>query len=233
MIKNIFTSSPLRCRLAVSMAVLSSLLLLASCETDSYDKGTGELSLMQADFADITVNSQKQAVCFQTDEGDSYTFVQPVATRWIETPDTTYRAIVYYNKVNTTEAEAVALGTVPTLKPREHWKLQQQPQDPVGFESAWVSSTGRYVNLGLLLKSGRVDDEEGVHTIGLAQDTVLVHANQRRTAYYRFLHDQGDVPQYYTNRRYVSIFIPADRPDTIHLTIQTYEGPIERQFALQ
>ena len=225
--KNLLTMVLVSCA-----AAMSQLLLFASCETDNYAKGTGEYSLMQADFADLSVDAQKQAVSFLTDDGDNYRFRSPVAAQWIQTADTTYRAIVYYNKVSDTEAEAVAVGTVPTLLPREHWKYKMLPQDPVGFESAWVSGSGRYVNVGLLLKSGRVDDEEGTHTIGLAQDTVLTRADGRRTAYYRFLHDQGDVPEYYTNRRYVSILIPADRPDSIHLTLQTYDGLVERQFAL-
>ena len=206
--------------------------LLFACETDSYEKGTGDYSLMQADFALLSVNGQKQGVSFVTDDGDAYTFTEPVTPQWIQTADTTYRAIIYYNKVETGQAEAMALGSVPTLRPREQWKIKEQPADPVGFESAWLARSGQYINLGLLLKSGRIDDEEGVHTIGLAQDTVLVNPDQTRTAYYRFLHSQGDTPEYYTNRRYISILIPQDRPDTVRLSITTYDGVIERSFAL-
>lgn len=208
------------------------ILLLFSCEMDSYEKGEGKYSQMLADFAEMTIDAQKQGVSFVTDDGDAYRFSTPYTAKWIQTADTTYRTIIYYNKVENAQAEVIAVSTMPTLIPREHWKMKEQPEDPVGFESVWLSKSGKYINLGLLLKSGYVDDDEGVHAIGLAQDTVLVNADQTRTAYYRFLHDQGDTPEYYTNRRYISILVPQERPDTIRLTITTYDGVIERQFPL-
>jgi len=66
--------------------------------------------------------------------------------------------------------------------------------------------------------------------VGVAQDTVLVHPDQKTTAYYRFLHSQNGIPEYYTNRRYVSILLPQQRPDTIRFCIQTYEGVVWRVF---
>ncbi len=207
-------------------------LALISCEMDSYEKGEGEYSLMIADFADMTIDAQKQGVSFVTDDGDNYRFSKPYTAKWIETADTTYRTIIYYNKVENAQADVVSAGTVPTLKPREHWKMKETPEDPVGFESAWLAKSGKYLNMGLLFKTGRVDDEEGIHSIGMAQDTVLVNADQTRTAYYRFLHAQGDTPEYYTNRKYISVLLPEDRPDSIHLTITTYQGVIVRKFPL-
>ena len=207
-------------------------LLLLACETDSYEKGTGKYSLMQADLAEMTVNADKQAVAFTTDDGNAYTLTSPFTNKWLSTPDTTYRVAVYYNEVEAGKAEAMGLTLIPTMKPREHWKIESPREDPVVFESAWLAKTGKYLNLGLLFKSGYVDDEEGMHAIGIAQDTVLVHADQTRTAYYRFLHEQGDTPEYYTNRHYVSILLPDDRPDTVRLSINTYNGVLERQFVL-
>lgn len=206
-------------------------LLVSSCESDSYEKGTGRYSLMRADLGLLAVNGDLQAVAFTTDDGDAYELTSPVTTSWLTRPDTTYRVLMYYNKVEDTRAEAVGLSVVPTLVPVEHWRLGTQPVDPVGVESAWLSQGGRYLNLGLLVRSGRVDDEEGVHGIGVVQDTVLVHADQTRTARYRFLHDQGDTPEYYTNRRFVSILLPAQL-DTVTLSVNTYDGPLERRFAL-
>ena len=48
--------------------------LLFSCETDSYEKGEGQYSQMQGDFAELTVNSQKQGVSFLTDEGEKFIY---------------------------------------------------------------------------------------------------------------------------------------------------------------
>ena len=99
------------------MALLFPVCLLCACETDSYDKGEGKYSLMQADFCELTVDGQKQALTFTTDDGDTYQFTTPFTAKWIETADTTYRSVIYYNKVSTTQAEAVSVGTVVTVNP--------------------------------------------------------------------------------------------------------------------
>ena len=206
--------------------------LLFSCETDSYEKGEGQYSQMQGDFAELTVNSQKQGVSFLTDEGEEYTLTTPASSSWIQSPDTVYRAIVYFNKVANGMAEPVAMGQMGVLRPIEHWRFKEQPQDPLGVESVWLTRNGKYINMGLLLKNGRVEDTEGVHAMALCRDKVLVNPDQTRTAYYRLLHSQGDAPEYYTNRRYVSILLPQDRPDSVRLSIRTYNGTLEKQFAL-
>ena len=207
--------------------------LLFSCQTDSYEKGQGRYSLMQADMGELTVNGEKQAVAFTTDDGDSYTLTSPVNAQWIQTADTTYRAIIYYNKVEGGQAEPMGLSAVLTMNPVEHWRFKQMAQDPVGFESAWLAKSKKYINLSLLFKSGYVDDTMGTHHVGLAQDTVLVNADQTRTAYYRFLHGQNETPEYFTNRHYFSIQLPQTLPDTVAISIVTYSGTIERRFALK
>ena len=209
---------------------LSVLPLFLSCETDSYEKGQGKYSLMLTDMGEVMVNSEKQAVAFTTDDGDSYTLTSPATVQWMQTADTTYRAIIYYNKVKEGEATLVSMGQLHTLKPVAHWKLEEQWEDPLGFESCWVTPNGKYINMGLLLKSGYVDDKEGTHKVALACDTVLVNADQTRTAYYRLLHSQGDTPEYYTNRRYLSILLPQDRPDSVCLSLTTYDGLVQRRL---
>jgi hypothetical protein len=205
-------------------------MLMAACETDSYEKGEGKYSLMQADMAELSVNGQKRAIGFVTDDGDSYQLTNPYAAKWIQTADTTYRTIIYYNKVESGQAEMKAVSTVVTLWPIAHWRFKEQSQDPVGFESAWLAKNRRYLNVGLLMKTGRIDDEELPHNVGLAQDTIITHTNGHRTAYYRLLHSQNGIPQYYTNRRYVSILLPQPLPDTITLSLQTFDGTVRRTF---
>lgn len=214
------------------LALLMTACLFGACETDSYDKGEGKYSLMQADFAELTVNSEKEGTLFLTDEGEQYRFETPVTASWIQRPDTMYRAIVYFNKKDDGVAQAVAIGQMGVLHPIEHGQFKEQPQDPLGVESVWLTRNGKYINMGLLLKNGYEEDKEGMHAMALCQDTVLVNADLTRTAYYRLLHSQGDAPEYYTNRRYVSILLPQDRPDSVRLSIHTYEGTLEKLFAL-
>jgi hypothetical protein len=208
-------------------------ILLFSCETDSYEKGQGKYSLMQADMGEVVVNSEKLAVAFSTDDGDNYAITDPVTLNWMQTADTTYRAVIYYNKVEAGQAELMGVVSVPTMKPVEQWRFKEQPQDPVGFESAWLSKNKKYINLGLLFKSGYVDEAMGTHLVSFAQDTVYVNADQTRTAYYRFLHGQNDNPEYFTNRHYLSILLPEDLPDTACVSIVTYSGIVERRFGLK
>ena len=44
-----------------------SIVNLSSCTTDSYDKGQGKYSLMQAELVDMTINADKQGTAFVTD----------------------------------------------------------------------------------------------------------------------------------------------------------------------
>ena len=104
-------------RRLVVYTILLCLSFFASCETDSYEKGEGEYSLMQADLCELTVNNQKQATTFVTDDGSSYTFKTPYTAKWIETADTTYRTLIYYNKVDASQAEPLGIGVIPTLFP--------------------------------------------------------------------------------------------------------------------
>ena len=173
---------------------------------------------MMADMGEVTVNSDKQVTAFTTDDGDSYTLTSPAIVQWVQTADTTYRAIIYYNKVENGQAEYMGLASVPTMAPVEHWRIKEHPQDPV---------------LGLLFKSGYVEDTMGRHLISVVQDTILVNANQTTTAYYRFLHSQNETPEYFTNRHYISILLPQERPDTIHLSVNTYGGEFIRTFAVK
>ena len=212
------------------MAILW-LSLFMSCTTDSYDKGQGKYSLMQAELVDLSINSEKEATAFTLDDGSRFTLTPFATAKWIETADTTYRAVLYFNQLSETTAEPVSLGAVPTLRAVKHWQLKEQPEDPIGMESAWLSKNGKYLNLGLLLKTGQADGNDGTQEVALAQDTIRLNDDQPHTAVFRLLHDQCDVPQYYTSRRFVSILLPDTvQLDTIRLTIPTYEGMVERTF---
>lgn len=213
---------------------LSLLIALSSCETDSYEKGEGRYSLLQADFANLTVDNEKRGVSFVTDEGESYLLSSPLKTSWIQTADTVYRTYLYYNKEDNGKAKVTSIGILPTLIARNAKDFKRQPQDPVGLESSWLTRDGKYINMGLLLKNGRDDDgKEGTHALSLIIDEVRQNEDQTKTAYYRLLHEQREAPEYYTNRRYVCILLPTEeRPDSVCLTVNTYDGVVVKKFKL-
>jgi hypothetical protein len=104
------------------------------------------------------------------------------------------------------------------------------PTDPVKLESAWVSANKRYLNLRLGLMTGQ-DGDSTKQSIGLVQRRIVAHASGITTHYLDLSHDQNKVPQYYTTSIFTSI--PATQfsaGDTIRLSINTYQGPIEKQW---
>lgn len=215
---------------SITLAVTSTTFLLtaalSSCTTDSYETGEGTYSKMNGVFADLLVNGQKQGVSFVTDDGDNYILKNSVTASWIQTADSTYRTIIYYNKVDESTASIMSFSNLPTLRPKDASMYRQQPQDPLDIESCWITKNGKYMNLGLLIKNGRDSNgKEGIHTVSVAIDEIHKNADNTQTVYYRLLHDQGNAPEYYTNRKYVSVLLPtANRPDSIRLTVKTYNG---------
>ena len=127
-----------------------------------------------------------------------------------------------------------SIGILPTLIARNAKDFKRQPQDPLGLESSWLTRDGKYINMGLLLKNGRNDNgEEGIHALALALDEVRQNEDQTKTVCYRLLHDQGEAAEYYTNRRYVCILLPTEeRPDSVCLTVNTYDGVVVKKFKL-
>jgi hypothetical protein len=224
----------MRSKKTVASILMMLTIALSSCETDSYEKGEGRYSLLQADFANLTVDNEKRGVSFVTDEGESYLLNNPLKTSWIETADTVYRTYLYYNKEDNGRADIKSIGILPTLIARDAKDFKRQPQDPLGVESSWLTRDSKYINMGLLLKNGRDDNgKEGIHSLALALDEVRQNDDQTHTAYYRLLHEQGEAPEYYTNRRYVCILLPTEeRPDSVCLTVNTYDGVVVKKFKL-
>ena len=221
-------------RKRVLYAALLCLPFLASCESDSYDKGEGNYSHMVADFGEMRSDASKHGVSFETDEGANYILDKSITASWITKGDSTYRTAIYYNKVGEGVARLVSVSNILTIVPKNATSFRKQSQDPVGVESYWVSKQGKYFNVGLLLKNGRDENgREGVHGLGIMYDGTHENDDQTKTAYYRLLHDQGNVPEYYTNRSFISILLPdTTRPDSVRLTIRTYEGDVSKTLKI-
>lgn len=207
---------------------------LLSCETDSYESGDGKYSNLRADFADVHTNGNAQFYGFMTDEGDSLTFAEPKTYKWATTADSTYRALVYYNKVEG-KADVVSVSSVSVPNIYPIWKLKEMKTDPVTLESSWLSPNRRYANLGINLMTGTEDGKNDRQVLGMFCDTLLVHGNGHRHLQLSLYHDQNGVPQYYTSRGYVSIPLQKHpyqlgTGDTLSVTVNTYDGPVVKTF---
>ena len=213
-------------RLLVIITVNCQLSTLISCTQDAYEKGEGEYSLLRGDFAEAIVNSSKQVAKIVTDDGDEMFVSSPYTARWIAKADTTYRCMLYYNKVEG-KAEVVSMGQVPcaSIVPLSQYDKELKT-DPVKFESTWMSKTGRYLNLSFQLKTGVTDDTAAVQSLAIVSDTLITHPDGKQIRSLILHHDQGNVPQYYSTQVYISI--PTNRidADSVRISINSYDGEV-------
>jgi hypothetical protein len=213
-------------RLLVIITVNCQLSTLISCTQDAYEKGEGEYSLLRGDFAEAVVNSNKQVAKIITDDGDEMLVTSPYTAKWIAKADTTYRCMLYYNKVEG-KAEVVSMGQVPCAAIVPLSKFEKDLKtDPVKFESTWMSKTGRYLNLSFQLKTGVTDDTAAVQSLAIVSDTLITHPDGKQIRSLILHHDQGNVPQYYSTQVYISI--PTNRidADSVRISINSYDDEV-------
>lgn len=209
---------------AVFACLLS--LMPVSCTNESYDTGDGGLSYLCADFVEAHTTSDTTITKVVTDDGAALSLSRALKLSWVSVPDTLYRALLYYNKKGN-PVEPLAMGRVPVIIPR----IQKDSlfTDPLGVESVWMSASGKYVNISLLIKTGIADSVDARQWISVVysphtpnwgagglygvQDTLLL------------LHSQNSVPEYYTSRMYVSIPTAAlPSRDVVNIRVNTYGG---------
>ena len=211
---------------------------ILACTQDAYDKGEGKYSLMRGDFAEARVNGDKRINQIITDDNEVLPTTELVTTKWIATADTTYRCMLYYNKVETANgkpaAEIISIGQVPCPAVKSVSEFGQEVRtDPVKFESAWLSKSGKYLNLSLLLMTGVTDDTAAVQKLAVIADTLLLHSDNTHALHLRLHHDQGGVPEYYSTQTYLSLPTDSLPVDTVHFSINTYNGIVQKSFVLQ
>ena len=226
-------------RLIVIIITHFSLLMThSSCTQDAYEKGEGKYSLMRADFVEARANADKQIDQIITDDGEQLLASKPFTAKLVVTPDSVYRCILYYNKVRDERGydvfEPISIGQVPCPEVTPLSELDKEMKtDPVKFESAWLSKTGKYLNLSLYLMTGTSDNDEAIQTLHVIQDTIMTHPDATRTCYLRLYHDQAGVPEYYSSQVYASILTSQIEADSVHLTVNTYKGLVTKSFSLR
>lgn len=206
-------------------ATATLLTALAACTNDGYDTGDGQLSYLTAALATLHTGPNKLVTAADLDDGATLTLTKAVAVGWATKADSTYRALLYYDANGTTTVRARSVVQVPVLRPMAADRVEQMRTDPVGLESAWMAQSGAYLNLSLLLKAGKADDNGATQTIGIVSRGTTADGDGRRTAHVELYHDQGQVPEYYTVQRYASIDMrDLGSPDAVEITVNTYNG---------
>lgn len=198
-------------------------LFTISCTTETYDSGDGEYSYLRADFVEAHTVAAKQVDYAVNDDGERITLSRHLAVNWATTPDSLYRGLLYYKR-KPTENEPVSLQRVYVLTPKAAEDIKSPKFDPVTLESAWlsrcqISSSAFYLNLSFLIKTGLADDPEAVQSIGMQGET-----QSDGTVVLTLLHDQANVPQYYSTRIYASIPLAEEQlKKGVALAVNTYD----------
>lgn len=212
---------------AVFACLLS--LMPVSCTNESYDTGDGGLSYLCADFVEAHTTSDTTITKVVTDDGAALSLSRALKLSWVSVPDTLYRALLYYNKKGN-PVEPLAMGRVPVIIPR----IQKDSlfTDPLGVESVWMSASGKYVNISLLIKTGIADSVDARQWISVVYSPHTPHTPNRGAGglygvqdTLLLLHSQNSVPEYYTSRMYVSIPTAAlPSRDVVNIRVNTYGG---------
>lgn len=210
--------------------MLAAALWLVACENRNYETGDGDLSYMRADFGEMTTKAGNVGLVV-TDDGDTLRFGSVSAPSWAQRVDSIYRVLVYYNDYHDKLPELIRAVYVPTVDCVMADRMQSVATDPVGLERMWKSRNGKYLNLGLLLKTGQQDTQDTRQTLGVVCDSVVLRPNGTRKLFLRLYHDQNGVPEYYTSRSFLSLNIAAMASgDECQLTVNTYDGIVVKNL---
>ena len=98
----------------VASAAVVAAALLASCTTEQYDSGDGKLSYLRSDFVEACTDAQSRMSSFTTDDQLSLQVEGTPKVSWMTTPDSTYRALVYYAAPSSSSALGSSSASGPS-----------------------------------------------------------------------------------------------------------------------
>ena len=244
----------------VASAAVVAAALLASCTTEQYDSGDGKLSYLRSDFVEACTDAQSRMSSFTTDEQLSLQVEGTPKVSWMTTPDSTYRALVYYaapssssasdpsssssSSASFTERSAQNLASAPVkvfavnnvLCPKIKRLQTSAPlkTDPVSFVALWLSANRKYVNITFDVKTGSSGSDADGQSIGAVLTDMTRNADGTLTAHITFCHDQGNVPQYYSSRQYASLAVAQMQDaDSASIVINSYKGKVVKTISLK
>lgn len=211
------------------------LTLTGACEEEVYETGDGELSYMQADFALVYSDHNRDLVRARTDEGTELRFEEPVMYDWVATADSMYRGLVYYNnKVKDGSVEVIGVTQVLCASPKKPSDFKEIHTDPLLLESAWLSCNSSFLNLGMYIKTGIPDQVDTRQSVGIVGDTVVAHANGHKNIHLTLYHHQNGVPEYYSARLWMTVWLSdVQKDDTVTLQANSYDGLLERRLVAE
>ena len=209
------------------LTAICCLAAFTACTIDYYEKGEGDYSSMQGDFAMVHANNDKKIDYADLDNGERLYLMEPLAKTWVDKADTFYRSVFYYKKIGSsievvsiTQINEIGIVSADTLKKRK----VEVKTDPLTLESLWLSRNKQYMNASIYLKTGSATDENAIHRLGLVLDSVHLNKDKTTVMYMRLFHDQGGMPEHYSVNTFFSLPLEKLPVDSICLTVNTYNG---------
>ncbi len=207
--------------------------LCLACSQDVYEKGNGEFSSLQADFVEAHSIVDKKIDYVVTDDNQHLTLQTPYSVSWAEKADSFYRAALFFSK-NDNLIEPVSISKINVAKLTLKKSLKGgMKTDPLTLESMWVSKNKSYLNLSFYLKVGSTDDTKAIHQLAVVVDTLIKHADKKQTLYVQLYHDQGGVPEYYSQHGYCSLPLKGVVADSICFMVNTYKGEVMKTLPVK
>lgn len=220
---------------AVASAAVVAAALLASCTTEQYDSGDGKWSYLRSDFAEVCTDAQSRMSSFTTDEQLSLQVEGTPKVSWMTTPDSTYRALVYYAAPGSPAPVKVFIVNNVLCPKIKRLQTSAPPKtDPVSFVALWLSANRKYVNITFDVKTGSSGSDADGQSIGAVLTDMTRNADSTLTAHITFCHDQGNVPQYYSSRQYASLAVAQMQDaDSASIVINSYKGKVVKTIGLK
>lgn len=207
----------------VATAILVLANIVAACSFGEYESGDGPNSYLDSEFGQLCTDAQARVNTVALDNGKKMALKKLMSLNGAKA-DTIYRGLVYYESKSESDFSLVGFTPAHVCRPAALKEGEELKTDPVEVESFWMSKNGSYMNMTLLLKTG-VKDDASKHVLGVIK-TGESDSEGGKKYNLDFYHDQGEVPEYYTSKVYISI--PVDgvykKGDQLSLTVNTYNG---------
>ncbi len=239
------------CRSLYSLLPLMAAGLIAlaffSCTSEDYRTGNGDYSYYAAEMALLSLSDSLINEA-ELDDGRTLELCSPLKSSVLRknfkqsVVGDSCRLMLYYNKgietataVKATEVHGANQVMMPRILLADTLKTPVKT-DPLNVISSWKSKNGGFYNYNISVKAGVADGEAQSQTIGFVCDSVTVAGNDETVVHLRLVHDQKDIPQFYSVEAFLSIsrvqvahlidhygIAPASTIK-VNLTANTYQG---------
>lgn len=207
------------------------IIAICACENETYESGDTNRSYFIAEFVDIKV----KASLIQTiinDSDVSLPFESGLKIKNDNAPeDTTYRMLLYYNKVGNNPITIMNNAAVRVFSTEEESAATTTKRDPLSVKAVWQSANNKYINFTLGLATGETPSQNKKHGLSMVIDSVKQVTPSTKRYHYSLRHEQPEAPGYYTAEAYFSLpLAPYSTGDEIEITMPDKSGTTVKSF---